>query len=126
MVIILAVVGVPVPYPARAADEPPAIAVEVAPRFQLAHPRKGGEVYVKVTVPRDARNRLVCVSLDGTTFRSSCWEHAGDSGAYRQEWAVRGLEPGNYVAVGELRREGGAKVFATYRFCISDGEAPCE
>jgi hypothetical protein len=105
--------------------DPKPVTIQVSPKQQLTRPRKGGEVYVKLTVPRSPENRLLCVSVDGATFRSSCFPHDGDGAPYRLEWWFKGLEAGRYEAVAELRQAGGVKVRAVDTFCISDGSFEC-
>ena len=105
--------------------EPPAVKVEVNPKVQLVHPRKGGEVYLKLTVERNALNRAVCVAVDGTTFRSSCFDHVGEAAPYRLEWWVKGLSAGQYVVGVAVQRADGSVVRASDKFCLSDGQDPC-
>lgn len=59
-------------------------------------------VSIRVTVPRDARNRVVCVAVEGPIVRSSCWEHDA-TGPYRTEFRYPGLAVGMYEVVGEVQ-----------------------
>ncbi len=91
--------------PAQESTKPPVptIRVEVYPRFTLLVVGHGtASVRIKVTVPRNPQNRVVCVAVDGPVYRSSCWEHDG-SERYRQEFLYPELPAGDYVALGELQ-----------------------
>jgi hypothetical protein len=84
--------------------ELPAIAVSVTPKVQMVGYGQSGRVRVKITVPKNALNRAVCVAVDGPTYRSSCFEHVGLGAPSVAEWVFSGLEPGWYEAVATLER----------------------
>ena len=106
----------------------PTITVVGSPKIQLIPLGGSGGVWIRVTVPRDERNRSVCVTLDsGTYTRSSCWENVGRGGAYRAEYGIRDLPTGEYLLVGELQWVDGAngerKVsYSRDKIIISSGE----
>lgn len=105
------------------AKDPAPIKVEVSPRVQLSPIRATTQVWVRVTVPKAAQNRRVCVEVDGGIYRSSCYPHIGTDAPYRLEWAVKGLVAGTYVVVATLYQADGAEQHAQDHFCISDGDA---
>ena len=105
----------------------PTIAVDASPKIQLATFGGSGSVWIRVTVPRDARNRVVCVVLDGPMSRVSCWEQSGSGAAYRKEFGYRSLPAGEYLVVGELQwldEEKGERktTYARDTFVIRSGE----
>ncbi len=112
----------------------PTITIDVSPHVQLVTSYKTGSVAIHVTVPRDARNRVVCVVVDGPMFRASCWEQVGREAPFRQEFSYPGLPAGEYVVEGRLEwvedREGekGERrvTLAHDRFVIRGGEDPEE
>lgn len=105
--------------------EPPAVRVEVSPKVQQSGRRNQGEVYVKLTVPRDARNRAVCVVIDGPTFRSSCRQLDGLRASYREEWPVKALDAGSYSVFANLERADRSVITTRDQFCIAGDGVSC-
>jgi hypothetical protein len=91
----------------------PSIRVEASPKSQMSHFTTGvAPVTIRVYVPPSPQNRAVCVQVDGTVYRSSCWEsHATDR--LVKEFRYPSLPSGTYVVVGTLswwdEKEGKAK-----------------
>ena len=84
--------------------ETPAITLQVTPKVQMVSIGGTGTIRVKVTIPKNAQNRAVCVAVDGPVYRSSCFEHVGLGAATRVEWTFRGLDVGEYLAEARLER----------------------
>ena len=84
--------------------ELPAITLQVTPKVQIVGVGGLGTIRVKITIPKNAQNRAVCVAVDGPMYRSSCFEHVGLEAASRVEWTIRGLDPGEYDATATLER----------------------
>jgi hypothetical protein len=82
----------------------PAISLDITPRVQMGRIGQTSTVRVRITVPKDALNRAVCVEVDGPVYRSSCFEHVGLEAPSRVEWTVSSLDPGEYEAVARLER----------------------
>lgn len=89
--------------------EAPSIHVTAVPRLQFAGKYGTGSVSIRVTVPRNAQNRSVCVFVDGPLTRTSCWDQVGAEAPFRQEFAYQGLPAGRYTVSGVLEFEDGAK-----------------
>ena len=106
----------------------PTITVVGSPKVQLIPHGGSGSVWIRVTVPRDERNRTVCVTFDSEGYtRTSCWENMGGKAAFRHEFGYRSLPAGEYVLVGVLEWEdkanGERKVsYSRDRIVISSGE----
>jgi len=101
------------------AAEPPAISLRIDPKVQMVSYGGTGTVRVRITVPKNAQNRAVCVEVDGPTYRSSCFEHVGLGAPSQAEWLVKGLDAGEYVAAARLERSGGAVELARDSFVVS-------
>ena len=105
----------------------PTIRVESSPKAQLVPTGRSGSVWIRVTIPRNAQNRAVCIILEGPLSRVSCYEHIGSEAPFRQEFGYRDLPAGEYLVVGELQWVDGAKgerktVLARDSFRILSGE----
>ena len=81
----------------------PTIRVEGTPKVQLVPIDGSGAIWIKVTTPRNAQNRAICVFLEGPISRASCWENVGREAGFRHEFGYRGLPAGEYLLVGELQ-----------------------
>lgn len=111
-VLVLAGLGMGTPDP---------ITVSVMPRVQLSQGIEArASVWVRLAVRPDPQNRLVCVDVDGPTFRSSCWTVDGERAPYREEWLVKNLQAGEYTVVGEVERaDKSVRRSLPVRFCIA-------
>ncbi len=95
----------------------PSIRVEATPKQQLSDFKTGaGQITIRVSVPPSPQNRAVCIEVDGTTYRRSCWEsHATDR--LVKEFRYPSLQSGTYVVTGSLvwwdEKEGKAKTAAS-------------
>ena len=105
----------------------PTIRVEGTPKVQLVPIDGSGAIWIKVTTPRNAQNRAICVFLEGPISRASCWENVGREAGFRHEFGYRGLPAGEYLLMGELQwvdeTNGERKVsYSRDRIVISSGE----
>lgn len=98
-----------------------ALSLDVTPRIQLSQGQASkGQVYVKVTLRPDPSNRVVCVQVDGPTYRSSCWTVNGEHAQVREEWWVKGLDAGQYEARATVDRSDRTTVYSeAIRFCVA-------
>ena len=104
---------------------PRPVRIEATPKVQFALHGKTTRVYLKLTVPKDTRNRAVCVEVDGGIYRSSCWEITALGQAYRQEWWVGELVAGAYEVRATLTREDGRQDVDRTTFCVAGSEGEC-
>ena len=81
---------------APAAAEPAPITLRVDPKVQMVGYGGQGVVRVRITIPKNALNRAVCVEVDGPVYRSSCFDHVGLGAPSAAEWVVSGLDAGEY------------------------------
>ena len=89
------------------ASNPP-ITLDIYPHVQQGP----GTIRVTLVIPRDTRNRAVCISIEGDTgySRSSCWDH-GEGARYQTVISYPDLPAGTYAAQATLVRtlEGGER-----------------
>ncbi len=81
----------------------PEIKVTASPKVSMAGFTTGTTpITIRVRVPQSPQNRSVCVEVDGTVYRSSCWEtHSTDK--LVKEFRYPSLSAGSYVVMGTLR-----------------------
>lgn len=97
----------------KAATQP--ITLSVYPRMSASP----ATIRVRITLPvADAHNRALCLQVDGTEFRSSCWELRGLEAPRTVERWVKDLPAGCYVATGVLGRDDGVTKSVSEEFRV--------
>lgn len=84
---------------------PSGLSLHIRPVAQVV--AKTGNVSVITTLSPNPHNRLLCVAVDGPTYRSSCRELDAERAPVTAEWRFGGLEPGEYVAEARVGRDDG-------------------
>jgi hypothetical protein len=101
----------PIPH-VIAADNP--LTLDVIPKRAFAP----SDMRITTRVTPDARNRALCLEVDGEMYRSSCWELDGDKAPVTTETWYRSIKAGWYEIRVSLERTGGEVVFRNQTVCI--------
>lgn len=101
---------------------PPALVINTYPRISSAP----ATIRVRITLTQDPQNRALCLQVDGTEFRSSCWEIDAQRAPRTAERWVKDLPAGCYTATAAVGREDGTTRFVSEEFRVVGFEEETE